>query len=142
MQDTLTPNVLKARFSRKIIQVKALAAMAENMNRQNKDKQYQLLLVTSAGKITGDYCETYCSDESCCQLEDSLFDVSMINEFANKVLIDAENEIVNIEVIDNGHFIKFNNAKICSHSSDQVTELPQLIVFADHIVAFTLVEKK
>jgi len=142
MQDTITPNVLKARFSRKVIQVKALAAMADNMNRQSNDKQYQLLVVTSAGKITGDYCETYCSDEECCLTDDNLFDVSMINEFANKVLIDAENEIVNIEVIDNGHFIKFNNAKICHTGSGQVTELSQLIIFADQIVAFTLIEKE
>lgn len=142
MQDTITPNVLKARFSRKVIQVKALAAMADNMNRQNKDKQYQLLVITSAGKITGDYCETYCSDEECCLTDDNLFDVSMINEFANKVLIDAENEIVNIEVIDNGHFIKFNNAKITHNGSDQVSELSQIIIFADQIVAFTLIEKE
>lgn len=141
MQDTMTPNVLKSRFSRKVIQVKALAAMAENMNRQNKEKQYQLMVVTSAGKITGDYCETFCSDEKCNINHDSLFDVSMINEFANKVLIDVENEIVNIEVIDNGHFIKFDNAKIVSNDSKTITELPQLIIYADHIIAFTLIEK-
>lgn len=141
MQDTLTPNVLKARFSRKVIQIKALAAMAENMNRQNQEHQYQLMLITPAGQITGDYCETYCSDEQCCNNESAIFDVSMINEFANKVLMDAESEIVNIDVIDNGHFIKFNNATITSHGTDLKTKLSQLIIYVDQVIAFTLVEK-
>ncbi len=141
MQDTITPNVLKSRFSRKVIQIKALAAMADNMNRQDKSKQYQLMVVTQAGQIVGDYCETYCSDEQCCKSEDNLFDVSMINEFANKVLIDVENEIVNIDVIDNGHFIKFNNAKMKANGSSEITDFSQLIVYVDHVIAFTLVEK-
>lgn len=141
MQDTMTPNVLKARFSRKVIQIKALAAIADNMNKQNQETKFKLMVITPAGRIVGDYCETYCSDENCCNIEDQLFDVSTINEFANKVLIDVENEIINIDVIDNGHFIKFNNAKIFSNDSNIVTELTQLIIYVDHVIAFTLIEE-
>ncbi len=41
MHDTISPNVLKARFSRKVIQIKALATMIENMNNKKQDKQIQ-----------------------------------------------------------------------------------------------------
>lgn len=141
MHDTLTPNVLKSEFSRKVIQMRALVALGKNESKKNPEKQYQLLLITPAGNITGDYCELYCSDETCCQFNENEFDISKVDELANKVLIDAENELVNIKLVDNAEFIKLVNVKISSAGGTSTLEIPQLLIYADQITAFSLFEK-
>ncbi len=138
MHDTLTPNVLKVEFSRKVIQIRALVALGNNLMKSNQDKKYELMLVTAAGQITGNYCELYCSDDLACPCSDQEFDISKVDELANKVLIDAENELVNIKLVDNAEFIKLTGAKITQ--CGQVTEIDQLNVYADQIIAFSLIE--
>lgn len=138
MHDTLTPNVLKVEFSRKVIQLKALVALSNTEMRKNPEKQLQLLLVTAGGTITGDYCELYCSDDLCCKKTHG-FDISSVDELANKVLIDAENELVNIRLTDNAEFIKLKDVTITN--SSHTTEVEQLLVYADQIIAFSIVEK-
>ena len=140
MHDTLTPNVLKSEFSRKVIQIRALVALGNNKNKKNLKKKYQLLFVTSGGIITGEYCELFCSDEVCCQFNNSEFDISKVDELANKVLIDAENELVNIKLIDNAEFIKLVRVKISPSGNGEPVMLDQLLVYADQITAFSLVE--
>lgn len=138
MHDTLTPNVLKVEFSRKVIQLRALVALGKSESKKNPDTHYQLFLATNAGTITGDFCELFCSDDFCyCQNEDEL-DFSKIDELANKVLIDAEHELVNIKLVDNAEFIKLSNATITSNG--QSTTLPQLLIYADQITAFSLIK--
>lgn len=137
MHDTLTPNVLKVEFSRKVIQIRALVALGNTEMRKNPDTKYKLMLITSGGKITGEYCELFCSDDICCQTDEK-FDISKVDELANKVLIDAEAELVNIKLVDNAEFIKLRNAEVDCHGA--VTKLPQILVYADQIIAFSLVE--
>lgn len=139
MHDTLTPNVLKVEFSRKVIQVRSLVALGNTEMRKNPSKAYELLFVTAAGNITGEYCELFCSDDYCCQDTKDAFDISRVDELANKVLIDAEAELVNIKLVDNAEFIKLRNVTI--DNGQQQTQLPQLLVYADQIIAFSLVEK-
>lgn len=139
MHDTLTPNVLKVEFSRKVIQIRALVALGKSETRKNPEKKYQLFLATDAGMITGEYCELYCSDDFCCSQKGSDLDFSEIDELANKVLIDAEDELVNIKLVDNAEFIKLANASI--QNGSDIIELPQLLVYADQITAFSLIEK-
>jgi len=138
MHDTLTPNVLKVEFSRKVIQIRALVALGNNLMKNNPEKQYKLLLVTAAGQITGQYCELYCSDDLSCPCNDHEMDISKVDELANKVLIDAENELVNIKLVDNAEFIKLTNATLTQGGS--VTDFEQINVYADQIIAFSLVE--
>lgn len=139
MHDTLTPNVLKVEFSRKVIQIRALVALGQTQSKKNPEKQYQLFLATNSGMITGDYCELYCSDDFCYSQKNEILDFSKIDELANKVLIDAEDELVNIKLVDNAEFIKLINAKI--KVGGETIELPQLLVYADQITAFSLIEK-
>jgi hypothetical protein len=139
MHDTLTPNVLKVEFSRKVIQIRALVALGKSETRKDPNKNYQLFLATNAGMITGDYCELYCSDDFCCSQKGSELDFSEIDELANKVLIDAEDELVNIKLVDNAEFIKLVNASIKIGS--ELIEMPQLLVYADQITAFSLIKK-
>lgn len=141
MHDTLTPNVLKSEFSRKVIQIRALVALGNNKTKNNPEKEYQLLIVTSAGIMTGEFCELFCSDETCCSFNEQEFDISKIDELANKVLIDAENELVNIKLVDNAEFIKLINVKITPVGTDTAVELPQLLVYADQVIGFSLIEK-
>jgi len=138
MHDTLTPNVLKVEFSRKVIQIRALAALGSNLMKNNPDKNYQLLLITAAGKIEGKYCELFCSDDAHCPCNDNEFDVSKVDELANKVLIDAESELVNIKLVDNAEFIKLGNVTITQNG--HTTQVEQLNIYADQIIAFSLVE--
>lgn len=140
MHDTLTPNVLKVEFSRKVIQIRALVALGNTQMRNNPEKKFKLLLVTSAGNITGDYCELFCSDDNCCQVNPNEFDISTVDELANKVLIDAESELVNIKLVDNAEFIKLVNVTIESSHGNQ--QLSQLLIYADQIVAFSMLETK
>jgi len=140
MHDTLTPNVLKVEFSRKVIQLRALVALGQTQSKKDPSIQYDLLLATPAGMITGEYCELYCSDDYCYCSKDELIDISKIDELANKVLIDAEDELVNIKLVDNAEFIKLINATIDHNGS--TSKLPQLLVYADQITAFSLVERK
>lgn len=139
MHDTLTPNVLKLEFSRKVIQIRALVALGNSQMKNNPGKKYQLMLVTAAGNITGDYCELYCSDDKTCLCNDLAFDISKVDELANKVLIDAEAELVGIKLVDNAEFIKLTNVEI--NMNNQLTKLDQLNIYADQIIAFSLVEK-
>ncbi|MBJ2357279.1 hypothetical protein [Sphaerochaeta sp. S2] len=138
MHDTLTPNVLKVEFSRKVIQIRALVALGNNQTKNNPGKKYQLLLVTAGGNITGKYCELFCSDETCCEFNNTEFDISKVDELANKVLIDAEAELVNIKLVDNAEFIKLTDVTI--ERNNQITEVPQLNIYADQIIAFSLIE--
>jgi len=138
MHDTLTPNVLKVEFSRKVIQIRALVALGNNLMKNNPEKKYELMLVTAAGQISGSYCELYCSDDLACPCNDQEFDISKVDELANKVLIDAENELVNIKLVDNAEFIKLTNAKIVQ--AGQTTIVEQLNIYADQIIGFSLVE--
>ena len=138
MHDTLTPNVLKVEFSRKVIQIRALVALGNNLMKNNPNKKYKLMLVTAAGNITGTYCELYCSDDLNCPCNDHEFDVSKVDELANKVLIDAENELVNIKLVDNAEFIKLNQATI--ENAGHKTVVEQLNIYADQIIAFSLIE--
>ena len=140
VHDTLTPNVLKTEFSRKVIQIRALVALGQSKMRTNPELKFQLTLVTPSGVIIGDYCELYCSDDKCCQVDDSTFDVSQIDELANKVLIDAEKELVNIKLVDNAEFIKLTNAKIQPVGGGEPAHFKQLMIYADQITAFTLCE--
>lgn len=139
MHDTLTPNVLKLEFSRKVIQIRALVALGNNQMKNNPDKSYQLLLVTAAGNITGDYCELYCSDDGNCPCSSFEFDISKVDELANKVLIDAESELVGIKLVDNAEFIKLSNVEIRQGST--ITQVKQLNIYADQIIAYSLIEK-
>jgi len=141
MHDTISPNVLKARFSRKVIQIKALATMIENMNNQKKDKQYKLVVLTGAGKITGSFCNTFASDDPLANNEEETFDVSKVNEFANKVLMDVEDEIININIIDNACFIKLKDVTLEAVGLNSITQFDQLLVYVDQIIAFTMIEK-
>ena len=138
MHDTLTPNVLKIEFSRKVIQIRALVALANNLMKKNPDKKYELLLVTPAGQITGIYCELYCSDDLNCPCNDQEFDISKVDELANKVLIDAESELVNIKLVDNAEFIKLSEVRI--NQNGNLTTLQQLNIYADQVIAFSLIE--
>ncbi|MBN2796303.1 MAG: hypothetical protein JXR88_12910 [Clostridia bacterium] len=137
MHDTLTPNVLKVEFSRKVIQIRALVALGNTEMKKDPSANYKLMLLTSGGKITGEYCELYCSDDICCQSDDK-FDISKVDELANKVLIDAEAELVNIKLVDNAEFIKLKNAEIECHGT--ISKVSQLLVYADQIIGFSLVE--
>jgi len=138
MHDTLTPNVLKVEFSRKVIQIRALVALGNNLMKNNPNKKYELLLITSAGQITGKYCELYCSDDLNCPCNDQEFDISKVDELANKVLIDAEHELVNIKLVDNAEFIKLSDVTISQNGQD--IKLEQLNIYADQVIAFSLVE--
>lgn len=138
MHDTLTPNQLKVEFSRKVIQIRALVALGNNLMKNHPEKTYRLLLVTAAGNITGDYCELFCSDDLNCACQEHTFDISKVDELANKVLIDAENELVNIKLVDNAEFIKLNQATI--ENNGHVTHVDQLNIYADQVIAFSLVE--
>jgi len=138
MHDTLTPNVLKVEFSRKVIQIRALVALGNNLMKNNPEKKYQLLLVTSAGHISGQYCELYCSDDLSCPCNDHEFDISKVDELANKVLIDAESELVNIKLVDNAEFIKLIDVTI--ENNNTKTKFPQLNIYADQVIAFSLLE--
>lgn len=140
MHDTLTPNVLKVEFSRKVIQIRALAMLGNTQMRNNPKKNYRLLFVTAGGNITGEYCELFCSDDNCCQPTPNEFDISTIDELTNKVLIDAEAELVNIKLVDNAEFIKLANVTITNGENSQF--LPQLLIYADQIIAFSLIEIK
>lgn len=139
MHDTLTPNVLKVEFSRKVIQIRALVALGQSKSKKDPTKKYNLFLATNAGMITGEYCELYCSDEYCCNNNGESLDFSRIDELANKVLIDAEDELVNLKLVDNAEFIKLINATITNGT--EVILLPQLLVYADQVTAFSLIEK-
>lgn len=138
MHDTLTPNVLKVEFSRKVIQIRALAVLGSNLMKKNPTKNYQLLLVTAAGTITGKYCELYCSDDMSCPCNDNELDVSKVDELANKVLIDAESELVNIKLVDNAEFVKL--VEVTIENNGNKTKVEQLNIYADQIIAFSLVE--
>lgn len=140
MHDTLTPNVLKVEFSRKVIQIRALVALGNTEMRKNPNKQYQLMFITAGGKIIGDYCELFCSDDINCQCKETDLDISKVDELANKVLIDAEAELVNIKLVDNAEFIKLRNANIISGHNE--TKVSQILVYADQIIAFSLIEVK
>ena len=142
MHDTLAPNVLKSEFSRKVIQIRSLIAIGESITRKDPSKQFKLELITPSGIITGDYCEPFCSDSCRPESDDTFIDISKINELANKVLIDAESELINIKLVDNAAFIKFKNASIQPLGSEIIKSYNQLIIYADQITAFTLVEAK
>jgi hypothetical protein len=140
MHDTLTPHVLKVEFSRKVIQIRALVLLGNNLSKNNPEKNYQLMVVTAGGNITGRYCELYCSDDANCPCNDKEFDISKVDELANKVLIDAENELVNIKLVDNAEFIKLTDVTITNGNT--VTEVEQLNIYADQVIAFSLIEMK
>ncbi len=140
MHDTIAPSVLKGEFSRKVIQIRALVALGKKKMKNNPEKKFQLLFVTPAGLITGEFCELFATDGITCSDEKCDFDISVIDELANKVLMDAENEIVNIKLVDNAEFIKFTNAKISSLDGASERIVPQLLIYADQIIAFSLVE--
>ncbi len=140
MHDTIAPSVLKGEFSRKVIQMRALVALGQHKMRTNPGKKYQLLFVTAAGLITGEYCELFSSDSVDCVEETCDLDISKVDELANKVLIDAENEIVNITLVDNAEFIKFKNATISSIDGSSEKTLQQILVYADQVTAFSLIE--
>ena len=142
MHDSVAPNILKSEFSRKVIQLRSLVAIGQNISRKDPTKKYQLMLVTPSGMITGDYCEPYCSDAPCTNEDNDFIDISKINELANKVLIDAESELINIKLVDNAAFIKFKNATIKPIGQGDTIELDQIIIYADQVTAFSLIEVK
>ncbi len=135
MQSEFCPNILKAKFSRKAIQLRALAALVNSC----PNKNYKIFLLTPGGKITGDFCELYCTDDSVDNRHGEALDTSRVDELSDKVLKDAEDELVNIDISDNGEFIKLMNVVI--ENNGQKTELKQLNIYADQVIGFSIIEE-
>lgn len=138
MHDTLSPNVLKITFSPKSIQIRALAAMVQRLNKEKTDGSFRIVCITAAGTFKGYFKDTYCSDNRCDVIDESGFDISKVDELAKKVLIDAELELINIKLSDNGEFIKLINSEFTPIGATSSHVLPQVNLYVDHIIGFTI----
>ncbi len=136
------PECIKGRYSLKATTINSLGLLAKYFNENENGNDYQILLLTPYGFIKGDI-ENIASHDNFITKTDipNKYDVdlSIVYQYRNDALKDAEKDKENINLIDNGAIINLKNVTVYKDNlKEPILTTNQMIVFADQIVSFSL----
>jgi hypothetical protein len=131
------PKTLEKRVSLKWITLEALSKLAARY--QNGDQPSRVMLLTAWGKIEGRLEEIKPSSaESFHQADDRLLPdiASMVTHMRTELLTLYEQEEEQLNVVDAAPILSLTDVTL--REGAKQTRLPQLTVFADQVIGFSL----